>query len=85
MSLAMSRPPFKPDAYQGRLVRELARQAERLAADDVQFSLLMRTARQEGVPIEHIAKAAGVTVKTVYNRLARIEQRMAAESPRPNG
>lgn len=70
----MARPPFTPDAHQAALQRALARQAERIAEADARFTALITEARDEGVPIEHIARAAGVTVKTVYNRLARPEQ-----------
>ena len=72
MSGGMARPPFKPDARQAVLIRALTRHAERLKEADARFAVLMAEARDEGVPIEHIARAAEVTVKTVYNRLARL-------------
>jgi len=77
----MARPPFSPDPDQGFLMRALTRRAERLAREDIEFSRMMRTARDGGVPIEHIAKASGVTVKTVYNRLARLEDSDQAPTP----
>ena len=72
MSSGMARPTFKPDTRQATLLRGLTRHAERLKGDDARFTLLMAEARDEGVPIERIARSAGVTVKTVYNRLGRI-------------
>lgn len=67
----MARPAFAPTPHQAALQRALTRQAERIAEDDARFTALIAEAKDDGVPIEHIARAAHVTVKTVYARLAR--------------
>jgi hypothetical protein len=65
----MARPTFSPDAQQRRTVRALERLAGRMAADDATLTELIATAKDQGIPIEHIARAGGVTTKTVYRRL----------------
>ena len=66
---AMARPTFKPDTDQRRTLLELERLAARLAADDARLTELIERAKSQDVPIEHIARAASVTTKTVYRRL----------------
>lgn len=70
----MARPAFKPDAQQAATERALTRQAERIQQADVDFTALIVRAKDQGIPIEHIARAARVTVKTIYSRLARIDR-----------
>jgi len=50
-------------------MRELETLAARMAADDALLTALIGRAKDQGVPIEHIARAGGVTTKTVYRRL----------------
>jgi len=65
----MARPPFYPDTEQRRTIRELERVAERLTSANLQLTALIAKANEQKVPIEHIARAASVTTKTVYRRL----------------
>lgn len=65
----MVRPTFSPDERQRRTLRELERLAARQAADDARLTELIEQAKAQDVPIEHIARAASVTPKTVYRRL----------------
>ena len=69
--MGMSRPPFTPDADQQRALRVLSRAASLLKRADADVTRAIVNAKEQGVPIEHIAKALGLAVKTVYNRLAR--------------
>jgi AcrR family transcriptional regulator len=65
----VARPRFTPDEGQRRLLGELEKIATRRVADDARTTELIAAANESGVPIEHIARHAGVTVKTVYRRL----------------
>jgi hypothetical protein len=65
----MARPTFAPDTEQRHTVRALEKLAARMAADDALLTALLARARDQGIPIEHIARAASVTTKTVYRRL----------------
>lgn len=65
----MARPTFIPDGEQRDTVRALEDLASRMAADDALLTALIARAKDQGVPIEHIARAGGVTPKTVYRRL----------------
>ncbi len=67
----MARPTFSPDQTQQRTLRELETLAARQAADDARLTELIERAKDQDVPIEHIARAASVTTKTVYRRLGR--------------
>ncbi len=73
MSVAMARPPFVPSARQQRLMDRLGKQLARIEAEDARLTGLIAQAKDQHIPIEHIAKATGVTVKTIYNRLGRLE------------
>jgi hypothetical protein len=66
---AMPRPAFTPDTEQRRTVRALEKLAARMAADDASLIALIGQAKDQDIPIEHIARAARVTTKTVYRRL----------------
>lgn len=65
----MARPTFSPDTDQRRTVRDLEKLAARMAADEALLTALIARARDQEIPIEHIARAASVTTKTVYRRL----------------
>lgn len=65
----MPRPVFSPDTEQRSTVRALEKLAARMAADDALLTALIARAKDQDVPIEHIARAAAVTTKTVYRRL----------------
>lgn len=65
----MARPAFSPNATQSRTLRDLAKLADRLATDDARLTELIALAKEQDVPIEHIARHAAVTTKTVYRRL----------------
>ncbi len=67
--IGMARPAFVPDQDQRRTLRELEKLAGRLAADEARLTELIAQAKDQDVPIEHIARAAAVTTKTVYRRL----------------
>lgn len=65
----MPRPTFTPDPEQRRTLRELEKVAGRIEADEAKRTALIEAAKAQDVPIEHIARAASVTTKTVYRRL----------------
>ncbi len=65
----MARPAFAPDDTQRRTLRELESVAARIDVANTRLTELIAAAQAQGVPIEHIARAASVTKKTVYRRL----------------
>jgi hypothetical protein len=65
----MPRAAFSPDANQRRILAELAKLAERRAADDAKLTELVGQAEAAGIPILVIAESAAVERKTVYRRL----------------
>ena len=74
MSVVMVRPKFAPSTRQQRLMARLGQQRARIEAEDARLTSLIVEAKEQGIPIEHIAPAAGIAVKTVYNRLARMAE-----------
>jgi len=65
----MPRPAFSPDTEQAKTQRKLRATAQRVADAELARTALILAAYEQGIPIEHIARDAGVTVKTVYRRL----------------
>ncbi len=68
---AMVRPTFSANTEQQRTLRALAALAARMAESDARLTALIEQAKEQGIPIEHIARHGGVTPKTVYRRLGR--------------
>jgi AcrR family transcriptional regulator len=67
----MARPTFAPTEDQTATLRRMQRVVRDLATAEAALTELITEADAKGVPIEHIARHAGVTKKTVYRRLGR--------------
>lgn len=67
----MPRPVFDPDDAQRAILDEMKRLAGDRTRVNSRLDALIVRAAGVGIPIDHIARAADVTRKTVYRHLGR--------------
>jgi transcriptional regulator of acetoin/glycerol metabolism len=67
----MPRPTFAPTADQQRILDALAALAAQRASIEAETDKLIAEADRCGIPIDHIARHANHTRKTVYRHLGR--------------
>ncbi|MGI5247522.1 hypothetical protein [Dactylosporangium sp. CA-139066] len=67
----MARPAFTPDDDQRKTLAVLARIAAARAKLDVEADGAIKRAKEQDIPIAHIAETLGVERKTVYRHLGR--------------